>query len=228
MQDFSGKSVVVTGGLGALGGALVTTLVDRGATCYIPSRRPAPETQERPNVQIIGSIDLSDEASVVSFYENLPSLYASFHVAGGFSREPIEETTLEIFNQMYTRNAVTSFLSCREAVKQMRKTGEGGRIVNVIARPVLQPAGMSTSYDASKAAVAAMTRSLSEELASEDIFVNAVAPSIMNTPANVDAMPDADHSTWPSVESVAKAMADLGSPQNTVTRGALVPVYGLL
>ena len=73
-----------------------------------------------------------------------------------------------------------------------------------------------------------MTKSLAEELCQEDILVNAVVPSIMDTPNNRKAMPDADHSTWPKVQSVAKAMADLGSPANTVTRGTLLPVFGRL
>ena len=76
------------------------------------------------------------------------------------------------------------------------------------------------------AAVAAITQSLAAEVAPEGILVNAVVPSIMDTPANRQAMPKADHALWPKVEEVAATIAFLASPDNRVTRGAIVPVYG--
>jgi NAD(P)-dependent dehydrogenase (short-subunit alcohol dehydrogenase family) len=83
-----------------------------------------------------------------------------------------------------------------------------------------------TAYAASKAAVAALTLSLSEELFGSSIWVNAIVPSIIDTKTNRAAMPDADHSAWPKPEQIAETVAFLASPQNSVTRGALVPVYG--
>jgi NAD(P)-dependent dehydrogenase (short-subunit alcohol dehydrogenase family) len=82
------------------------------------------------------------------------------------------------------------------------------------------------AYTASKAAVAALTVALAEEVAREDILVNAVAPSILDTAANRQAMPGADHAAWPKVEDVARTIAFLASPDNKVTRGGIVPVYG--
>ena len=108
------------------------------------------------------------------------------------------------------------------------RNGEGGRIVNTAARPALEwrtGAGM-TAYTASKAAVAALTAALAEEVAKAGILVNAVAPSIMDTPANRNGMPKADHALWPKVEEVAATIVFLASPENRVTRGAIVPVYG--
>ena len=110
----------------------------------------------------------------------------------------------------------------------MRAGGKGGRIVNVAARPALewrQGAGM-TAYTMAKAGVAALTVALAEEVAHEGILVNAVAPSIMDTAANRSAMPQADHDAWPKVEEVAATIVFLASPDNAVTRGAVVPVYG--
>jgi NAD(P)-dependent dehydrogenase (short-subunit alcohol dehydrogenase family) len=121
---------------------------------------------------------------------------------------------------------VSAFLCSREAIKKMR--GRGGRIVNVAAQPGVEPrrgAGMA-AYATSKAAVAALTLALAEEVAGDGIWVNAVAPSIMDTPANRKDMPKADHAKWPKVEEVAATIAFLASPQNMVTRAALVPVYG--
>ena len=126
-------------------------------------------------------------------------------------------------------NAVTCFLCCREAIRAMRRggdTGVGGRIVNVAARPVVQPAGGMLAYTTAKAGVASLTQCLADEVRSDRILVNAVLPSIMDTPANRAAMPDADHSAWPEVDEVAETMVFLASPENALTSGALVPVYG--
>src|SRR5207302_10739736 len=125
-------------------------------------------------------------------------------------------------------NFVTCFLCCRAAVTAMARAGAGGRIVNVAARPALEwrsGAGM-IAYTASKAAVAALTVALAEEVVKDGILVNAVAPSIMDTPENRRAMPKADHAAWPKVEEVASTILYLASPDNKVTRGAVVPVYG--
>jgi NAD(P)-dependent dehydrogenase (short-subunit alcohol dehydrogenase family) len=110
----------------------------------------------------------------------------------------------------------------------MTRSHKGGRIVNVAARPALEwrsGAGMA-AYTASKAGVAALTVALAEEVVKVGILVNAVAPSIMDTPANRTAMPQADFSAWPKVEEVAATILFLASPDNKVTRGGVVPVYG--
>ena len=137
---------------------------------------------------------------------------------------PIESTGLELWDQLMRMNATSCFLSCREAVKAI--TPREGRIVNVAARPALVPTAQMSAYAASKAAVAALTLSLAEELAASSIWVNAIVPSIINTAANRNAMPDADHGVWPMPDEIAETIAFLASPQNAVTRGALVPVYG--
>jgi NAD(P)-dependent dehydrogenase (short-subunit alcohol dehydrogenase family) len=125
-------------------------------------------------------------------------------------------------------NLVSCFLCCSAAVNSIGRSGQGGRIVNVAARPALEwrsGAGMS-AYAIAKAGVAALTAALAEEVAKEGILVNAVAPSIMDTPANRKAMPKADYSAWPKVGEVAATIAFLASPDNRATRGAIVPVYG--
>jgi NAD(P)-dependent dehydrogenase (short-subunit alcohol dehydrogenase family) len=108
----------------------------------------------------------------------------------------------------------------------MRKAGAGGRIVNVAARPVLQPGPNLSAYLAAKAGVTALTQGLAAELLGEGILVNAVLPSLIDTPANRAAMPDADHASWPKPAQIAEAIAYLASPENALTSGALVPVYG--
>lgn len=228
--DYSNRNVVVTGGTGSLGAAVVQMLLDAGASVYVPAHRPA-NAEEIPwlkhtRVKVIAPVDLSDEHAAESFYESLPTLWASIHTVGGFVAGRIEKTSLSDFRKMMEMNAVSCFLSCREAIRKMRVGGGGGRIVNVAARPAVVPTARLAAYAVSKAAVVSLTTTLSEELAAERIWVNAVLPSTMDTPANRAAMPHADFSKWPKVEEVAATIAFLASPQNAVTRQALVPVYG--
>ena len=228
MLEFSGREAVVTGGTGALGRAVVGRLVAAGATVHVPVYA-AEELDGFPYgqheaVKLHEGLDLSVEADVAQLFGATTSLYTSIHVAGGFAMGAIASTSLDVWDQLMQINATTCFLSCREAVKSME--GREGRIVNVAARPVLVPTGQMTAYTASKAAVAALTLSLAEELSESSIWVNAIVPSIIDTPANRAAMPDADHSAWPKPDEIAETITFLASPQNSVTRGALVPVYG--
>jgi NAD(P)-dependent dehydrogenase (short-subunit alcohol dehydrogenase family) len=206
-----GQHVVVTGGNGALGSAVVAHLEARGAVVHVPD---------------ISTVDLTNEAAAVAYYAGLPPLWASIQLAGGFAMAAIVDTALADFERQWRLNAVTCFLACREAVRSIRRTGNGGRIVNVAARPVLVPAPGMTAYTASKASVAAITQALAAELAGDRILVNAVLPSIIDTPANRAAMPKADHAAWPKPAEIAQAIGFLASPDNTLTSGALLPVYG--
>jgi NAD(P)-dependent dehydrogenase (short-subunit alcohol dehydrogenase family) len=231
VADFSDRTVVVTGGTGALGTAVVGALLEAGARCTVSfvhlseAQRFAHSEHER--VRLVAVRDLADEPAVAKLYDGLTP-WASIHLAGGFAAGAIADTAKATLTDQLEGNLVTCFLCCRAAVNAMRPGGQGGRIVNVAARPALEwrhGAGM-TAYAAAKAGVAALTVALAEEVAHENILVNAVAPSIMDTPANRSAMPQADHNAWPKVDEVAATILFLASPDNRVTRGAVVPVYG--
>jgi NAD(P)-dependent dehydrogenase (short-subunit alcohol dehydrogenase family) len=227
-MDFSGRQVVVTGGTGALGRAVVAALIKADAQCHVSYMVEA-EAQSFPhkqNVTLHAVNDLTDEATVAKLYQSVPKLWASIHLAGGFAMSSVADTDKTKLLQQLDTNFIACFLCCRAAVRAMGQNG--GRIVNVAARPGLEwrsGSGM-VAYASSKAAVAAMTVALAEEVAKDGILVNAVAPSIMDTPANRKAMPGADFAAWPKVEEVAATVAFLASPDNTVTRGGIVPVYG--
>ena len=228
-MDFHDHDVVVTGGTGALGGAVVAALVAAGAVCHVPYVVAA-EAERFPlrdhtRVKLMAGIDLTDEAAVTRLYQGAGNVWASIHLAGGFAMSAVGATSKADLMKQVEMNFVTAFLCCRAALDVMRA---GGRIVNVAARPALEwrsGAGMA-AYTASKAAVAALTVALAEEVAKSGILVNAVAPSIMDTPANRAAMPKADFAAWPKVEEVASTIVFLASPDNKVTRGGIVPVYG--
>ena len=231
--EFSDLHVVVTGGTGALGTAVVGRLLAAGATCHVPSIAEE-ELGVFPHsgherVRVVHPVDLAREDDVVAFYEAIPELWASIQVAGGFAMAPFAETRLEDYERLMAMNATTAFLCCREAVRRIRQgAAEGGRLVNVAARPALEPrsGAAMVAYTMSKSAVAALTVSLAEELAAEGIWANAVAPSILDTPANRSAMPDARHDRWPGLDEVAATIVFLASPENRSSRGGVVPVYG--
>ncbi len=230
-MEYHDKHVVVTGGTGALGGAVVAALLEAGALCHVPYIHEA-EAERFPHrrhqrVTLIAGANLADEAAVARLYGGIAPLWASIHIAGGFAMAPITETDKATLTAQLETNLVSCFLCCRAAVRAMKGTG-AGRIVNVASRPALEPrlgAGM-TAYTVAKAGVAALTEALAQEVVGDGILVNAVAPSIMDTPANRKDMPKANFVLWPKVEEVAATILFLASPENKVTRGAVVPVYG--
>jgi len=231
-MDYRDRHVVVTGGTGALGSAMVGALIEGGAVCHVPYVNPAEADRfafrSHAQVRLVADVDLAQEAAVARLYDGVPKLWASIHIAGGFAMAPITKTGKADLMQQVEMNFVTAFLCCRAAVNAMLRGGDGGRIVNIATRnAIVWRTGSGTvAYTVSKAALAAMTVALAEEVVRDGILVNAVAPSTMDTPANRKAMPKADHAAWAKVEDVAAAILFLASPENRVTRGAVMPVYG--
>jgi len=231
-ETLDGRHIVVTGGTGALGGAVVGKLLEQGAVCHVPNAHAAAPAHfpfaAHERVKLAHNVDLSDTAKVEAFYHQVPELWGSIHLAGGFAMAPVEKIESASFAEMMDTNARTAFLCCRAAVRSMLASSTAGRIVNVTARAGLDPrrgSGM-VAYAASKAAVAAMTQAMAEELKHKGILVNAVAPSTLDTPANRADMPDADFSKWVSLDAAAEAIAYLASPANQAMSGTLVPLYG--
>ena len=231
MQSLKDRHVVVTGGTGALGAAVVRAFIEAGATCHIPAIESAPPTRNLPDsrqISIAPSIDLSDESSVDGFYAGLPPLHAVVNIAGGFAWAPIADSPAKVLQQQLSMNLMSCVLSCRAAVANFRKGKTGGHIVNVTARPGLNPrqGANMTAYTASKAAVAAFTVALAEELKNDDISVVALAPSTIDTPANRKDMPTAKHDTWVKPSAIAELIVAHCSLSETINSGALIPVYG--
>ncbi len=213
--DYEGRLVVVTGAAGHLGRAVVQRLSMLNAKVEAP-KDPAD-----------GGPDLAREAAVRLWYRRHPTMWASIHVAGGFAAAEVGDTGEDMLEHLWRTNARTCFLCCREAIRSFREQGSGGRIVNVAARAALEPRNASgmVAYAISKTAVAAMTETLGEAVVGDDIFVNAIAPSILDTPDNRRALPGADPSTWVGLDAAARVIAFLASPQNRTVRSAVLPLY---
>ena len=228
MNTFAVSVLLVTGASGAMGYAVAGRLVHEGARVYAPVRGGDAKKLETLGVRVVSGVDLTDAASVDAFYSGIPDLWASIHCAGGFAMGKIAELSGADLQKMLDTNARSAFLCCRPAVAAIRRAAKGGRIVNVAAQQALdfrRGAGM-IPYAMSKAAVAALSVALAEELAPEGIWVNAVAPSTLDTPENRAAMPKADFSRWPKLDEVSEVAVSRASPGNRAARGGHVPVFG--
>jgi NAD(P)-dependent dehydrogenase (short-subunit alcohol dehydrogenase family) len=223
--DFSGKHVVVTGGTGALGRAVVDALLAAGAVCHVPHRGAVPaDLRASERLRLTGGVELADEAHVMRYYGELPELWASIHAAGGFAAALATETPLAALRAQLDQNLVSAFLCSREAVRRIG--GKGGRVVNVASRAAVEPAGGSLAYTIAKSGVVALTRALADEVKGTGLLVNAVVPSIIDTPTNRKAMSPSPEvlARWSQPADIAAAILWLASPANRVTTGALVPV----
>jgi NAD(P)-dependent dehydrogenase (short-subunit alcohol dehydrogenase family) len=223
--DFTGKHVVVTGGTGALGRAVVEAFVAAGAVCHVPHRGAAPgDLHASDHLRLVAGVELADEAHVTRFYADLPALWASVHAAGGFSAKPATATTLADLGAQLDQNLVSAFLCAREAVRRMG--GGGGRVVNVASRAALEPTGGSLAYTIAKAGVVALTRALADEVKPTGVLVNAVVPTIIDTPANRAAMPSPPEvvARWSKPADIAATILWLASADNRLTTGAALPV----
>lgn len=232
-MDFSDKHIIVTGGTGSLGTAVTGSLLQGGAKCSIPCFNKSElenfEHEGHENLYVQIGVDLTDEEATQDFYSKAVNrqgpLWGSVHIAGGFGMGGIDKISKDDFMKQLNMNLVTCFNSCKSAVSHMQS---GGRIVNVSSRPGLEPrqgAGM-IPYTVSKSGVAALTEALAAEVVDNEILVNAVAPSTIDTPANRESMPSADFDKWPTPAEIANQIIYLLSEDNTITRGAVVPVYG--
>lgn len=216
--------VIVTGGFGALGRAVVAGLTQRGFTVAAVDVAPAPAGF--PAALALGGVDLTDEKAVSAAYaavaEKLGALNGLVNIAGGFVWEPVEGGTLANWDKMYQMNLRTAATSSAAALPHLLR--QGGAIVNVGAAAAAQPGVGMAPYTASKAGVRALTESLAEEMRGKKVRVNAILPTIIDTPANHAAMPDADSSAWVRPEAAAKVIAFLLSDESAAITGASLPL----
>lgn len=219
--------VVITGGLGALGRSVAAVLSARGMQVALLDRAPAADVGGA--AAVFGGVDLGDVASAGAAFlqaaQALGGIDALVNVAGGFQWETLEGGSIDTWDRLYSMNLRTAVIACKEVLPYLLQA-PSGRIVNIGALASVKAGAGMGAYAASKAGVARLTESLAEELKDKHINVNAVLPSIIDTPANRADMPDADVTRWVSTQSLGAVIAFLLSDDASAITGACLPVAG--
>ena len=220
------KLVVVTGAAGALGGVLADRLRARGNR-VIGIDMHAFHSDAGFDLAL-GGVDLGDQAAIARAFVAIASRYDALdglaNIAGGFAWETIADGSADTWERMYRTNVRSCLLTSQASIPLLKK--HGGAIVNVSAGASQRADKGMGAYAASKSAVSRLTESLAAELKDDNVRVNAVMPSIIDTPANRTSMPEADFSRWVAPEALADAIAFLLSDDARAITGALVPVMG--
>jgi NAD(P)-dependent dehydrogenase (short-subunit alcohol dehydrogenase family) len=229
----NGKTVVVTGGFGALGSGVAAAAIDRGASvAVLDVAKSAPQglaDRLGPKALLLGGVDLSSpegaQKAMGAVKANFGRLDALLNIAGGFQWEPVEDGDGESWDRMFALNLKTALNACKAALPYLLESG-AGRIVNVGAQSALHAAAGMGPYAASKSAVHRLTEALANELKLKGVTVNAVLPSTIDTPANRRDMPNADFDRWIKPADLAAVMLFLASDEARAVTGALIPVSG--
>ena len=226
------RTILVTGGTGALGSAVATAFLDAGwrvAVTWV-NPRELERVTEREGLALIEA-DLSHEEAVEHAVRQAAGdtsspLRAVANLVGGYAGGArVHETRPEDFERQFTLNVWPTFLVTRAAIPHMVEAG-GGSIVCVSTRAAVQPFSGAAGYIASKAAVIAFVKAVATEYRDDGVRCNAILPSVIDTPANRASQPDADHSRWVAPAEIAEVVRFLCSEESAPVSGAEVPVYG--
>jgi len=221
------EAVLVAGGTGALGSAVVEDLLAAGyavtSTWVVPKERERIEGRE--GLTLVEA-DLTAPDSASAAVAAVDGLAAVVNLVGGFSSGPrVHETEPADFEKQLRLNLTPAFLLARAAMPVLVERGAGA-FVCVSTRAALRPFSGAAGYVTSKAAVLAFVKALDAEYRDDGVRCNAILPSVIDTPANREAMPDADWSKWVAPAEIARVIRFLVSEESKPVSGAGVPVYG--
>lgn len=217
----------ITGGFGVLGSAVAAAALASGAKVALIDRAPA--QQGAPEGMLaLGGVDLTSQDAATEAFREISDRFGGVdvlvNVAGGFRWQTLADGDLAAWSQLYAINTLTNATASKAALPHLLAS-KAGRIVNVGANGAVKAAAGMGAYAASKAGVHRLTESLAEELKGK-VTVNAVLPSIIDTPENRKDMPDADFGAWVTADEIAQAILWLASEQASGVTGALLPVVG--
>ena len=223
------RVIAITGAFGVLGSAVAKRAAASGARLALIDFAPAPAGPVPDGALTLGGVDLTDAGAAAKALDAVAAKFGGLdvliNVAGGFRWETLEDGSADSWAGLYRMNVLTTANASRAALPHLRKSG-AGRIVNVGANGAVKAAMGMGAYAASKAGVHRLTESLAEELKGDGITVNAVLPSILDTPTNRADMPKADPSQWVQPDDLAAVILFLASEEARAVTGALVPVTG--
>jgi NAD(P)-dependent dehydrogenase (short-subunit alcohol dehydrogenase family) len=233
---FAGSTVIVAGGTGGLGAAVSLAFAAAGARVVVTYRRDAELAALRQRA-VAGAasieghvVDATDAAAVrtmvAATLDRHARIDALVNTVGGYvGGVPLWQGDGRALARMLALNVQAGYVLARAVVPPMLAAGRGS-IVNIAAKAALVPAAGAAEYAASKAAALAMMTALAADLAGSGVRVNSVLPSIIDTPANRAAMPDANFAGWPKPESIAGVILFLCGGDADAIHGAAIPVYG--
>jgi NAD(P)-dependent dehydrogenase (short-subunit alcohol dehydrogenase family) len=228
-----GKAIAITGAFGALGAATALVAAEQGARLALIDRAPhAPAglfDAHSDEIRLLTGVNLTDEtqasAAVRAAHEQLQGLDVLINVAGAFRWQTVADGDPAVWDQMFAVNLKSALFTSRAAIPFLRQSQQG-RIINIGANAALKAGAGMGAYTASKAGLHRLTESLAEELKAVGITVNAVLPSVIDTPANRTDMPKADFTTWVTPRALAEVILFLASDAGAPITGALLPVTG--
>ena len=223
MDDYAGRVVVVAGAGGALGAGLAATFGQAGAR-VVGVDRAAPKAAAAVPGVAYESVDLIDDGQVGALFDRLGAPWAVVNTVGGFApHTPLADLDIAELTRQLNMNLLTAAVLTKHALRVMQPVGTG-RIVHTSSRAATDPTGSGFAYSVSKLAVLHLVAMAAAEVAGSAITVNAVVPSIIDTPANRAAMPGADVDAWPTIADLAPAYLFLASPSAGQVNGATLPV----
>ena len=227
----AGRVIAITGAFGVLGQAVAKAAAAQGARlALIDFAKAAPAgSPSGDDVLVLPGVDLTDAvqagAAMDAVADRFGGIDALLNIAGGFTWETLQDGSIESWPAMYRLNVLTATNASRAAVPHLKRSA-AGRFVNVGSAAALKAALGMGSYAAAKAGVHALTQALAEELKGDNVTVNAVLPSIIDTPQNRADMPGTDPAIWVAPDDLAAVMLFLASEAAVAVTGALVPVTG--
>ena len=221
--DLAGRNVLVLGAAGALGGGLAAAFAAAGASVTGVDRE-LPDAGRRLDGVSYRAADLLDDAAVAGLFEDVPQPWAVLNTVGGFApHAPLTELDPAVLATQLALNLTSAALVTKHALRRMTAAGEG-RLVHTASRAAQATKGTHFAYSVSKLGVLHLVTMAAEEAKGTGVTVNAVVPSIIDTPANRRALPNADHDSWPKVSDIAQAYLFLASPAARLVSGAALPV----
>ncbi|NES28898.1 SDR family NAD(P)-dependent oxidoreductase [Micromonospora terminaliae] len=224
------RTVLVTGGTGGLGGAVTTAFLKAGWRVVVPEREgggtaPAGAGPVRVTSDLLDPEGVA-RAVAVAAAEPAAPLRAVVNLVGGYaSGGLVHETPIEEFDRMLRINLRPTYLVTQAALPHLVAAG-GGAVVCVSARAAVAPFPGAAGYATAKAAVQAFANAVAVEYRQRGVRSNTVLPSVIDTPANRAAQPDADHRRWVPPAEIAAVIRFLASDESAPTSGASIPVYG--
>jgi NAD(P)-dependent dehydrogenase (short-subunit alcohol dehydrogenase family) len=231
--DLGGKLVVVTGAFGAVGASMVDALSREGAVVVAIDKASAPPTRFQPSVHVFAGTDIADSASIGRVADEVSALgigvYGLVNVAGAFRFETVGDGSIATWDLLYSVNLRTAVIASHAFLPALRATARStghARIVNIGANASQQAGRGMGAYAASKAGVAKLTEALAAELSSESITVNALLPTVVDTPANRRDMPNEKFSAWVTPAQLTDVALFMLSERSAAITGALLVVRG--